>query len=1220
LQACIGYDARSKIVFLRDPTERHYGEILLDGLVEDHPVSGPRGMLILPKDQAYKVSDTFFPDQHIYNARHELMLALDKHDSLKVDEAIATMRAINDTHPLVIESEIIVASYKGNFSKCHELNKELHERFPEIQSLALSYLYMEDLRDLSQAEYYLKKSALYTFSNARSLASLATCAQRKKQDELALEYRRFASCKNISNESYAHHYFKLALNCGKEDEAIEYLKQRVTENGTKDSAPWITLSGAYESMYQDSEARQVILKALEVLPNDSALLLKIINRSHSWGYEDKVDNYLEKVKNHCSSIEWNYTAGSHAEFIGNRTRALRHFKYVLDENPTHYGALNRYASLLEDEFGVDFAIDFLSQTAEKHSQSFLVIECYSSFLATRQHPKLLSALESLIKLEPNNLWANRELALLKENTGEVDQAIKIAREILSKQPNNEESIGVLGGILASNNQEEEAKELFKKALSLNVNYIYPLDQWISIQSDNESILKVLKFYKTELYKQTASGDAIKAYRNHAFKYIEPEELLKELKHFRKTHHYEWEARIEEKEHLLDMNLPKEAETLILNSIDQFPHIPRLYAELASVYQHLGDNKKHVENLEKTLTMSPSWDWCARELSEAYELIGDYKNAASTIQKAIKWSPLDPRNHGCYAEFLIRINKNEEALTALEQAVTANPLYNWGWGKITYLAKELKQEQTVYDLIELHDKNRIKLSTWWETKFDIYDQLDEALALEHCETGIKLFPKESVVYDSKAYLLARIGKVDAALEATQPEILGEEIPTILKGRRADILYENNMEEEALKLMETTVKSSPDYLYGIKKLTNWYQAKENYTKMKESALSWLRYDPRSHIARGYLGQYYEINNKLKEASEQYQQAFRINPQYSFAGYRGFELAIKSDELDGIPQIISLTRHYGNDSEAIEMETRYLHKQGKVEEAFQSFLKLLECPKVNIEEVGKTVDLFGKKGRTTLIQYVESGKSSNQQLLTAWLWGRDNYLKTASQIEALPYDSSLKVELWVSFLSWMEKDADRAVVLKFYKKHRNVADLSVHLWGDIGSLLLTRKLYKEAYNLLSNYEEKKGAEEWMIANHAIASGHIKPLESVEDSLKYGLTQANPSNGKNYLLLMLAPIEAAKGNIKEAQRLISDSSSHLSIKLTSYIKLTNLIIQASEGAQKSELKKTWKEFQANCPEWKTDILAMKYVSLTKKAVLSHGAKWPGLPLIAVKLLNKQI
>jgi tetratricopeptide (TPR) repeat protein len=48
LQACIGYDERCGMVLLGDPTERHFVEMFLDGLLADHPLGGPRCMVMIP--------------------------------------------------------------------------------------------------------------------------------------------------------------------------------------------------------------------------------------------------------------------------------------------------------------------------------------------------------------------------------------------------------------------------------------------------------------------------------------------------------------------------------------------------------------------------------------------------------------------------------------------------------------------------------------------------------------------------------------------------------------------------------------------------------------------------------------------------------------------------------------------------------------------------------------------------------------------------------------------------------------------------------------------------------------------------------------------------------------------------------------------------------------------------------------------------------------------
>src|SRR5262249_48043018 len=48
LQAVAGYDKRKGILLVRDPTERHLGEMMLEPLLERFRATGPRGLIMLP--------------------------------------------------------------------------------------------------------------------------------------------------------------------------------------------------------------------------------------------------------------------------------------------------------------------------------------------------------------------------------------------------------------------------------------------------------------------------------------------------------------------------------------------------------------------------------------------------------------------------------------------------------------------------------------------------------------------------------------------------------------------------------------------------------------------------------------------------------------------------------------------------------------------------------------------------------------------------------------------------------------------------------------------------------------------------------------------------------------------------------------------------------------------------------------------------------------------
>jgi hypothetical protein len=137
LQACIGYDARSGVILLRDPTERHYGEMFLDGLLETHPLDGPRAMLMVPADQADLMAGLELPDEAAYDAYHRLRLALDSHERAAILAASAELTALAPEGMLARVGEADVAAWKRDWVAQLAALDLMLERAPEHQQTQL---------------------------------------------------------------------------------------------------------------------------------------------------------------------------------------------------------------------------------------------------------------------------------------------------------------------------------------------------------------------------------------------------------------------------------------------------------------------------------------------------------------------------------------------------------------------------------------------------------------------------------------------------------------------------------------------------------------------------------------------------------------------------------------------------------------------------------------------------------------------------------------------------------------------------------------------------------------------------------------------------------------------------------------------------------------------------------------------------------------------------
>ena len=76
LQAICGYDTLRGVLLMRDPYIPHIGEMLADRMHEAYGATGPRGMVFVPQEEAYRLEGLDLPDQDAFDHYYNLQRAL----------------------------------------------------------------------------------------------------------------------------------------------------------------------------------------------------------------------------------------------------------------------------------------------------------------------------------------------------------------------------------------------------------------------------------------------------------------------------------------------------------------------------------------------------------------------------------------------------------------------------------------------------------------------------------------------------------------------------------------------------------------------------------------------------------------------------------------------------------------------------------------------------------------------------------------------------------------------------------------------------------------------------------------------------------------------------------------------------------------------------------------------------------------------------------------
>src|SRR5262249_10086596 len=137
LQAVIGFDALQGTLVIRDPTEPTHGEFVEQQFFEWSQANGPRGMLLVPAQEADRIAEIVLPDAELYDLLHAMQDALVEHrreDAVSLSEQLA--RAAPG-HRIAFEGRRALANYDASDTEALAAVEALLRLFPEDIPLRL---------------------------------------------------------------------------------------------------------------------------------------------------------------------------------------------------------------------------------------------------------------------------------------------------------------------------------------------------------------------------------------------------------------------------------------------------------------------------------------------------------------------------------------------------------------------------------------------------------------------------------------------------------------------------------------------------------------------------------------------------------------------------------------------------------------------------------------------------------------------------------------------------------------------------------------------------------------------------------------------------------------------------------------------------------------------------------------------------------------------------
>ena len=1060
LQACIGYDEKLGLIILRDPTHRHYGEVILKSLQDEHPIVGLRGLAFVPNEMKDKLQSLAIPGQRPYDLYHELNCAFDENDEQKIEHVMACFRTELAEHPLRLHSEQRLAARRSHPATELEFTEKLIKYAPKhqyswlqkIRSLERLSRYTEardflssvhrkpdsdpffdievgellcrDVRSIEMGQFYLRRALRQDPSNSQAHASYARSLNILGQREDSLRFRRSASKLSRSFEPYARAYYNEAKYLRQGDEALSYLRERAAEAGNQNVEPHITLLNTLASN-NDLETPALAEELLKTFPNNGELLLEAVTLFSGWNRHQEAVHYLEQAQEKVSRTTWLRVAARYWSWTGDRAKSRELWEQLIKLQPLNVSAYESVARHLAEENERDSAVQFMRRAHEENPDYLPILKAYIEWEEFNGPSVSIPLLEKAIALDPLDLWAIRELSLEFSQDGQHKEAESKALDALAIDPSDAFSHGILGLAYEAAEKKDDAALAFQKSLQLDIDHLSAFEGLLRVNDSFAERKKALEFVRSEMIRQVSSGEIVSEYRIQAVGVIDEDKLEADLKLFHQERPDLWQTWSALREHYhATSQFELELQTA-QKLTEHFPLLPRAWAELAFAQRAQGDRQAEVTAFQKAIELSPSWDWILRELSQCLEALERHDDALDMLERSIQVEPLAPGGYGYKADLLWKIGKRHDAIEEIKRGIRISPLYGWGWTKLIEWTKLENRQDEVSSLITDLEKKRAHQWKWWNCLSDVYEELgDLNKALACIDRGLESKPHNINLLDQKANFLTQVGRYSDAIAVCQTSFEHGTQPVRLQGREAWIMMLSGRRQEAWDRMQKLSENEPDYYFAHSQLASWAFDTQSWDQLKKASTRMVALRPDEDESWGYLGIAEEELNQNTAALAAYTRALRVNPSYVYGARKKAELEIKASHLDEAESTLTKVHYHVPSSfilaDLLEIDLkRCSHEinqtmRDRLEQISSISAELEQDPYYYIDTLFKDAKLMTQY---ELLLYEKSQANAFRSQAEARAWGRriqvstkrKKHLKQALQSDLKePYKASILAEV--------------------------------------------------------------------------------------------------------------------------------------------------------------------------------------------------------------------
>jgi tetratricopeptide (TPR) repeat protein len=1129
LQAVIGYDSARGTLLVREPSMRYATEFIAEAMLEHHRPTGPRGMTVVPAEEAHRLDGLELPEATSYDRLHSVQRALERHDRPAAATAQAALEAIDPDHRLAWIGRRAVAFYDADpvaLIACHDALLRLFPESPIYELAKLGWL-----RDLSRRDerlallsavcdrpgsdpVFFRQLAQELTGDAREHRRAARLLRRAirirpfddhayailagirwdqgRRDE-AWELYRFAAALSDRDERHALVLFRAARRLGCINEALELLRRRVDRLESLSSQPARTLYQALEQLDRMSDALAVLDRALERHPDDGELLLFAAGVRGELGAFDAAERLVEAARGRVPPADWLRAAAGQAAGRRDLPAALALWERVLATEPLAIDALRMAARFRAETRGTADARTFLAEVAERFPHHYGLQQLRVEWLRPAGPEAVEVVLRDLIASHPADAWARRELASTLADQGRLDEAfveLDVARVL---DPENTFHFSVLGSVLVRAGRPAEAREAFRQAIRRWVDNEYAVAHLVGSCDEPAARREALEFVAAELDRQPVFGDGLLAFHAHARGASEPEALLGILQAGLRHRADLWHAWVAVVRQFVAMQRLDEADALAREATERFPLLPRVWIARADVGLARNDREGEMRAIEEALAVSPDWGHAVRRLAASYEREGRWADAAAVLERAATRSPLDAVTRAHLADALWHLDRKDEAAARLAQAVRLDPGYEWAWNTLGEWLDSLGRPGELVELARELTRTHAGLPRVWlelarRLQGDAPEVLEERLAA--LDRGVTLDPEETEFYDLKAAILARAGRYDEAIAACRPPALNPP-PCNLRGRAAWIEAQRPNMERAIESMRDIVAENPDYTWGWRQLIGWHRSRDEHGSRLEAAEALARIDPDDPGAVLERARALVAAGRRADAKAAYRRFQDLDSEFVAAVMERFDLHLEDGELDSAAEALAWIEVRDSGEFYTARAVQYAARRGDHASALSGLALIARTDSEQAWPIGAAVEAvrqagWARRAERVLEDAIDS-RTAHSRIPEHWLGlrRRSDHCRIVRRVGDQLRRGRHAVALAGNLAGALGHPALRAAA-EFLVHHYEPEILKYgdhDLWGNVGYALTASGSFPMSATWHAEWRTRLPHRDWILANAALA-----------------------------------------------------------------------------------------------------------------------------------------